>query len=426
MKFKTLRPLLFVFLGPLSSCPAQRTLDFFVQQAFANDPAIRDFDNRQRSLELDRQMVIAQNRKPEVTASSDLVLAPFFSAKGVEITPNPSDKAFGFDPAISNGATYSALVNATLPIFNDRTVQPQVEQWNIQTLVLANQIALQKRDLRKAVADQYVNTLAIQEQFALSDTLLSLLDTEIGILEKLNAAGLATAVDIENLRLERDNERVARLKIEIDFARNLAQLYLLAGLTDTARVLLSAEGFELVPAAGRVAMHEKFRLDSLLAQNQQTVFETRYRPTLNLAASAGLNAVEWNGIYRRVGVQGGVSFQQPLYDGHQRRLTRSQTRISLETLATYRAAFDRQRQISLAADAAQLRALDELLRAYEGQTAAYHRLFDATRRLTGKGLSYSSIDVLNAVLQSKRVELDRIAARASQRLLINDIYFWNE
>ncbi|MEO6040252.1 MAG: TolC family protein, partial [Saprospiraceae bacterium] len=180
-------------------------------------------------------------------------------------------------------------------------------------------------------------------------------------------------------------------------------------------------------AAGKpVAMYEKFRLDSLTAQNQQSVFETRYGANFSLGASAGLNATQLSDAYRRFGLQGSINFRQPLYDGHQRQLTRSQTRISLETIAVYRNAFDRQRQKNLDADLAQLRSLDGLLLAYDGQAEAYRRLLGYTRRLTGKGLPYSSIDVLNVVRQSKQVEMNRIQVRTNRRLAINDLNFWQE
>ena len=92
---KNCRILIFFFFTYLNTTKAQqRPLDYFIDQAVANSPLIRDFQNQVKINQLDSLLILAGQRT-QVSFISNDSYAPVFGS-------------FGYDKAITNGANVNA------------------------------------------------------------------------------------------------------------------------------------------------------------------------------------------------------------------------------------------------------------------------------------------------------------------------------
>jgi outer membrane protein TolC len=110
----------------------------------------------------------------------------------------------------------------------------------------------------------------------------------------------------------------------------------MCGLKDTSAVNLLYTNLDYSKDIHGTNFIKQFTIDSLQIANLQEVFETKYKPQINLFFNTGLNAVELNDIQRKFGMSAGINFNLPIYDGDQSSLTRQQTQISLNTVSVYK------------------------------------------------------------------------------------------
>ena len=103
----------------LTSAQSTKSLDFYLQQAHDHSPVIKDIYNQQKFNVLKNDLTWAQYKRPIVGITGDYLFAPYFAdnKKIISVTDNPDNKAYGYDPALSNGGLYAVLLNASFPLF---------------------------------------------------------------------------------------------------------------------------------------------------------------------------------------------------------------------------------------------------------------------------------------------------------------------
>ena len=106
----TLLTLIFLFLVLQVSAQDIRELDYFLNQAKSNTPALLENRNLEQIGELQNKLIIAQNKAFQINATSEILVAPYFDNNGkpIDITTTPSPNAFGYDVGVTNGGLYSA------------------------------------------------------------------------------------------------------------------------------------------------------------------------------------------------------------------------------------------------------------------------------------------------------------------------------
>lgn len=152
-------PLIFLLLLQVQPVFCQQTdLDYFIRNALKNDVTVRSNVNRQQFYGLQARLIDAQNKAPQVTFTSDYILAPFFGSNGkpVSITTNPSANAFGYDVGQTNGGTYATQLNVALPLLNKRVISSLQEENNNAAAINGNNRLQLEHDLRKSITDQYI------------------------------------------------------------------------------------------------------------------------------------------------------------------------------------------------------------------------------------------------------------------------------
>jgi outer membrane protein TolC len=314
----------------------QRNLDYFLTSALQNDPNIRQNINQQQFYNLQRQLIIAQNKLPQVTATSDLLLAPNFGdGRGIFIATSknpPSNNAFGYDYNVTNGGLYAGQVNFALNLFNKRLINT-LQQQNIAQADINNNARGQiEHDVKKNVTDQYVQVYQSQQQ---EDYLKQIIEEVKGrkiTVEALVKRGLLQQSDYLLLEIEQNTRENELNQARITEVSAYGALKVAAVIADTAMVKLDEPQITLVAPPTNYYFRQKFRLDSLNIVSQLAVFNTRYLPQLSLNANTGFNSADYDAIQRHVGLQGSLHLNIPLYDGHQRKINESQLKISQQSL----------------------------------------------------------------------------------------------
>ncbi|MEN0054782.1 MAG: TolC family protein [Mucilaginibacter sp.] len=348
-----------VLVQPVSG--QQLDLNYFIDNALKNDAAIRQNVNQQQFYGLQAQLINAQNKAPQVNFTSDYLFAPYFgnNGKAIAITANPSSKAFGYDVGQTNGGMYATQLNVTLQLLNKRTVNTLQEQnKNDAALNSSNRVQLE-HDLRKSITDQYIQVYQLQQQEEYLVRIVSEVKGRKATVEALVKKGLLQQSDYLLLEIEqntRENELSQTKITEVDAYSALKNL---AIINDTAMLKLNAPLITFNVAPQSYFYKEKFRLDSLSIVAQQNVFNSRYRPTLDLAGNGGMLASEFNSIPHNIGMQAALHLAIPIFDGHQRKINDSQVKISQQNITYARDNFTVQQRNYLESLIRQIHLLDQ-------------------------------------------------------------------
>ena len=321
-----------------NSTAQQKNLDYFITQAISNNPVLIENTNLQQNFQLQKEIINAQNKKPQVNFTADYLFAPFFfdNGKAISITSNPSPKAYGYNAGITNGGLYSALVNVSVPVLNNALVNTLYQQNKAQAAVSANSRLQVENDLKKNITEQYILAYQYQVQGDYLRKIIEQLESRKPLIAALIKQGLLQQNDYLLLDIQILSSTNDLKQLEFSYNNSIAQLRTLTALTDTANFKLDDPQIVLKPQLKEYYYQQKFRLDSLNLIAEENVFNAKYKPQVNLLASTGLNATELANIPHNVGLSAGFHVAVPIADGKQRKLNERKNKILLTNLQAYR------------------------------------------------------------------------------------------
>ncbi len=403
---------------------AQRSLDYYLNEAYQNNPAINEQQNFIRINSLQRDLDYAQTSGFQMYLSANYLFVPYFNNSSEIITSNPDQNAIGYDIGLTNGGLYSAQFNIEKNIFNGALSDALTKQRLIAENSANNNIELLKRDLPKQVTDQYLQTFLSYQLYKMSDELISYLNDQLKILGELVESGMAKQSEYLLLSVEIENQKIAANDYFSQFRSNLSDLNTLCGFKDSSVVELEPIALELQNEKLSSELLKKFELDSLAIENQQQIFETKYQPQISLFFNTGLNAVELNNIQRKFGLSAGVNFSLPIFDGNQRSITQQQTKVSIETINNYKYNFqivlDNQRNNSLK----KIESLKTNLNNLTKQIESYNTIIKISERELQQG-QLSMIEYLTILKNFSDFKKNKITAETNYQLEINNFNYWN-
>ena len=316
-----------------SAYAQQLDLNYFINSALRNDPAIRQNINQQQTYSLQSQLINAQN-STQVNFTSDYIFVPYFGSDGrpISITPNPSPGAFGYDAALTNGGMYATQLNVAIPLLNKKTLSALQFQNTSQAQINSNARLQLEHDLRKTIIDAYIQVYQTQQQGEYLKLIIAQVKERKKTVEALVKRGLLQQSDYLLLEIEQNARET-----DLSLAR-IAEVSAYGTLKNTAIVTDSSMNRLIEPTitlqANPHALYfmQKFKLDSLNLVVQQQVFNTRYLPTLSFAGSGGMLASDFTNIPHNIGLQASLHLNVPIYDGRQRKINNAQSRISQQGL----------------------------------------------------------------------------------------------
>jgi hypothetical protein len=226
------------------------------------------------------------------------------------------------------------------------------------------------------------------------------------------------------LDIEYQNAQALLAAGKANYRRDLMDLNILSGINDTTLVELEPADLKLSPPSEHSVFMDKYQLDSTNLASVQNVFELKYKPQLNFIANTGLNTNYAPSIPRRFGVGAGLNLTIPLYDGHQRSISRQRTDILMKSVSFSKQNFLNQNAVRKAKILSELQSYDERTAILQQQLLTYESLLTSYKReiLTGQ---LSIIIYLTTLKNRVLAQRDLTLLSGQKQVLINAYNYWN-
>jgi outer membrane protein TolC len=402
---------------------AQNDLQFYLNSAFNNNPALKESRNIINVKKLDKSLTDAQYSLPQINLTANYLFVPYLNNDKI-VTTNPGPNAIGYDASVTNGGLYSAQVNVTKNIFNGGVLDTYYNQADLQIKSNEFNYELTKHNLEKDVIDQYINCWQAQELYTLSTSTADTLRQQLNITYNLMMKGLVKQSDYLLLKIELETQQLTALQALNSLKSSIYQLNVLAGIPDTSVVTLDIVKLNKTSINGPSKFFNQYENDSLLILNQQDVFETKYYPSLNLFFNAGLNAVELNDIQRKLGISAGFNFSLPIYDGSQKSITRQQSQINLSTIESNRKTQEILIKNKIKESSSQVEYDTSSLQSIAVQLEDYNKILVLMNSELMHG-QLSMVDYITIIKNYLDLKKNEISSSAAYQQALNQFNYWN-
>lgn len=430
VNLKSVLSFLLLYLAGLGTMQAQTTLQTFIDSALLKSPALRTNQATAKGNDIETERIKALLTAPKVGAEVSYLMTPVLANQNgnttLELNPPRSLTDYnGYDLAITNGGLYRAVITLEQPLLNKSRYNAAAEQLKIQNDFLENNNRLTRHDLEKVITDSYLTCLTDIKQISVIKELQGVIQEQQRITTQLAAKGLLKQSDVQLLVIEAEQQDNALFTAKQNYRAHLLDLKLLAGMTDTTTVLIAPVEIskEVNPPAASGFL-KKYALDSLNLVAEQHTFEQRYKPQFDFYSSGGLNTVYAPDIPNRFGLQFGLRFIQPIYDGRQRQINDRRIKL-LEQATAYNSGYfveqNKLRKLNL----------EEQIRSNELKAASLNRQliqYNDLLKYYGQEIVAGQQSVINylTVLRSKAsIQNQLVLNTAEQQFLINNYNYWN-
>jgi outer membrane protein TolC len=417
---------LLLFTG--SVCLAQNNLSFYIAVAKQNSPLINDNKNQSKANLLDAERLKAFYTKPQIGVTANFLFAPIISTDNNKASFEPNSNGatnyYGYDIGATNGGQYQALIGVSQPLFNGKRYQTAGEQLTVTSQINENNSKLIAHDIEKIVTDQYILCLQDNKQITYAEVMIKLLADQKEILKMLVENSIYKKSDLSLLNIEYNNFLAQLTAFKANYRRDLMDLNILCGISDTATVQLENSGLILNNTVSNSMFLEKYRLDSLSLVVQRNAFELKYKPQLNLFANTGLNAVYAPSIPNRFGISAGLSFTYNLFDGHQKAINQSKTQVLEQSVSFYKNNFITQNSVRKSKILIELQSYTDRISLSEQQLKDYDLLLSSYK----KEILSGQLSIINYTMVLKNmaiVQRDYTLLFSQQQSLINAYNYWN-
>jgi outer membrane protein TolC len=275
-------------------------------------------------------------------------------------------------------------------------------------------------DLRQRVTDQYINTYADQRALAAAEQRSRLLDEEQTVLSRLAGQGIYQQIDVMNLRVNAQAQRIAASKAKALLRNDLLTLNTLCGSADTALVALAPLDLSTPSAYDPSSSPtlRQFAVDSMANDIADRRVDLNYRARLSAVGDAGLNAIAAHDIPDRFGASAGLNLSVPIYDGDRRRTQHERIALREKSRTAYQDFYADQLDLRHERLAKALVNADSLLAGTQRQSADEEHLIDLYRAELEHGLVRLT-DLFLALENHARTTNDLIQAEADRSRIIN-------
>jgi outer membrane protein TolC len=409
MKFKFL---IILFLILFKSFSQERDLNFYIQKARTNSPLLSDLKNQIKSNSID-SLVFRATRKPQVSGNLYVNYAPILDS-------------IGYDTALSNHRTLSALVGVTQKILGKNQINTQANSYKLITdaLVLNKKIAI--KDLNKTIVSQYISASGTSEQITYNKKINALLKSEATILKKLTQNSVYKQTDYLIFLASIKQQDLVVLQLKQQYENDLGLLNYLSGEVDTSFVHLKKPeiGLKNIQKDEKIIFYKQFEIDSLKIQNQNKLIDNAYKPSLSLLTDAGYMSTFDVKPYRNFGFSVGVGASIPIYDGHQRVLQHQKNETLLQTNLAYKTNFKKQYTQQLLLLNQKLKQAIEIEKQLNSQLVITEALIEADKKLLVTGdaqITEYVIAVGNLISIKNAISQNTI----NKLQVINEINYWS-
>lgn len=388
------------------------TLEYFQQQAIANSPLLKDYQNQVRANYYDSLLIRAANR-PQVNFNSTNSYAPVIGG-------------FGYDGAVTNNQNINALVGVNKLLLSRGNLEAQTRVFQLQAQSTNNLSKVTEQDLKRTVAIQYVTVYGEMLQNNFNQEIYALLQREEAILKKMTQSNVYKQRDYLLFLVTLQQQQLTLRQSDIQYRYDFGTLDYLAGIYDTTVVMLRDPTLQApnIPDLTSSIFFEKYRLDSLSLINNKLVLDYTYKPKINLLADGGYLSSLYNTPFNNFGVSFGVGLSFPIFDGHQKRLQYSKINLSEDTRIQNKRFFTNQYHQQIAQLNKQLVAIDAQITQINDQIRYAQSLIQVDEKLlqTGELTIPEFVISLNSYLAAKNLLTQNTVARLQ---VLNQLEYWN-
>jgi outer membrane protein TolC len=356
-----------------NSWAQKNDLDYFVNQAIANSPLLKDYQNQVLSFSLDSQIIRA-SLKPQVNGISNNSYAPIING-------------YGYDEVISNGQQISALIQVSKSFLSSKTIASQIANLQLQSQAIANTIKISEQDVIKTITDQYIVTYGEQLQLDFYNEINGLLKKEDSLLKKLTQDNAFKQNEYLGFVVILQQQLLTTAQLETQYKFDYAALNYLAGIVDTTTTRLEDPQLNSKTFGDftNSIFYRQFVLDSLKLANDRMLVDINYRPKINAYGDAGYNSSLVYKPYRNFGASIGLNLTIPIYDGKQRKLQYAKIDIQDRTRIFKRDFFTQQRNQQILQLMQQLNSTDRLIEQIDKQIKYTETLITVNEKLLAAG-----------------------------------------
>ncbi|MEI6766238.1 MAG: TolC family protein [Bacteroidota bacterium] len=388
----------------------KQSLDFYLQVGIANNPSLKDLQNQQKSLLYD-SLLVRISRKPQISANGILLAAPVING-------------YGYDEAITNGNTFSAVVGFSQELLVKRTNKNQYENIHLQGSSVRNNSQLTRRELKREITTQFIAAWAAGVEVVYNDEILAMLKEQQNIVKQLAGQGLYNTTDYLSMQIEIQTQQINIRQRKLEYRQSLFELNRICGISDTTLYSLAEPTINPIPEnPQQLPFFEQFRIDSLKTMNEIEMTRLKYIPKLSWCADAGLNNTDPSFIHNNFGLSAGLNFSMPLNSGKQKNIELSKLGLIEDSRKSYKDFFSKQYQMQVVQIREQINQCDSLMAMTEIQIGSYNELIAADRLLMNKG-SISMIDFISVVRNFIEVRRNRSSLLTQRLLLLNELSYW--
>lgn len=404
----------------------QNSLDFFLAKAKENALALKENKNLLKIGAIQNALIIAQNQDFKIDATSEVLFAPFFNSNGkaITVTTNPSNNAYGYDAAITNGGLYSAQINVTKNLFNGAATNNLLFQNKLKN----NAISLSSEDIlhniKKNIIDSYILIYQYQLQETFTKELKADLEKRLQVVDLLVKRGLLMASDYMLIKLNIDSKNLELQQIQTNLNQANTQLYNLCGMPIENYKNIEPPLIKLNKKPDAFFFEKKFKNDSLQFLANKNVFENQYRPEVSLYSNTGLNAIDAKNIPYNFGVSAGIKLKIPIYDGNQKKYNALQNNLNQESLEFYRKNNEILLQNNLKSLSQQIDDLQKTTQLIESQITQQEKILEIFKGKLVQG-QINIIDYLNVIQNYKLTVYTKLQMQTNLWLLYNQYNFIN-
>ena len=405
-----------------------RDLAYYLQQANMNSPLINKSENANKLLKLDRQQIDAILTKPVVNIDANLLFAPIVAhdnnSNRFQWVSKGADDYTGYDLAVSDGGQYQAVVSGQQPLFTKSISKAYAQKNNIASERNNNTIELTHHELEQLVSYQYLLCLRAMRQSNISRKLTDDMKAQLATMEKLVKHGIYKQTDLMILQIETENYNLEYQNYRSDYLNSLADLNLVCGINDTMITTIEDTIFTLKPdTVHHSRFLKKYELDSMNIAANRLLFDQKYKPRVNLFATAGMNAV-YLPSFHRFGFSTGINFTWNIFDGHQKQIQYNKSLVALQTLEFEKSNFIRKNQINKNKYLTRIKAVDTKIKIVENQLAQYKKLWT----LYSYELSQAQVSIMdfkNLIRDIAAKQQESLMLNMEKQVLINSFNYWN-
>ena len=404
----------FFFVALLCFCKLfsqQKDLNYFLLKAQKNSPLLFDLKNQIRTNSFD-SLLLRAGYKPQINANAFANYAPIIDS-------------LGYDTAVTNGQTLTALIGIRKNIIPKSVTNSQANSYRIikEGLILNRKIAL--KDLNKAITSQYISASGTLAQISYNQKIETLLKDEGQILKKLTQNSVYKQTDYLIFLSTIKAQEYTVLQYKQQYQTDLGLLNYLSGEVDSTTVKLSKPIIELKTTLKpeKSIFFKSFEIDSLRFQNQNKLIDNAYKPQFAVLADAGYLSSFALKPYRNFGFSLGAGFSIPIFDGGQRSLNHQRIGVALETNLAYKNNFSKQYQQQLLLLHQKLKQAKSLQIQLQSQVQIVETLIAAHKKLLVTGDAQITEYVLalgNLIAIKNGISQNEI----NTLQLINEINYW--